>query len=174
MFSIPYLVSFAFLFFTPKEECLIISKQEFIIEGTTSIGKFKCVYDAQEKDTLAGASLAKGTEIKYLLPGKEFGCGNFILNGDFRKTIRVKEYPTTQIELLSIKKKGVNYSCDVLLTLAGKQKIYKHIELVKNSKTIKSSFLVNFSDFDLVTPKKMSGMIKVKNEVNLSIILHTE
>jgi hypothetical protein len=174
MFSFSYLISLAFLLINPKEECLIITKQEFVINGETSIGKFKCTYDDTQKDTLYWKSSSKDRKIKYAIPGKEFGCGNFLLNGDFRKTLKVKEYPQTQLEISNIKKKTNSFTCDVLLHLAGKQKSYKGIELLKTNKGVIGSFTVNFNDFNLQAPQKMSGMIKVKDQVDLSIVLNIQ
>jgi len=175
MASIGYATLLMLSLLFPRQECTVISKQEFIIEGDTSLGDFKCKYESMAKDTLFwNGKTAKNTLLQYEIPGKEFGCGNFILNKDFRKTIRVKEYQYTKIELLNIRKNADEMACDVKLQLAGKQKRYQNVELKRTKNTLKGTLVVNFSDFDLQSPKKMGGLVKVNEKINLCVVLYTE
>ncbi|MBC8883441.1 hypothetical protein H9X57_08640 [Flavobacterium piscinae] len=92
------------LFSTPKEDYLLVSTKQFTVQGTTSIGGFECNYDMNAKDTLFFNQPHKQTKISHSVPVKNFGCGNFILNNDFRKTLKEKEFPTVRIELSNFKK----------------------------------------------------------------------
>jgi hypothetical protein len=126
------------------------------------------------KDTLFFNQPHKQTKISHLVPVKNFGCGNFILNNDFRKTLKEKEFPNVRIELSNFKKSAENYSCDLTLNLVGKQKIYKNLPLKYDKNSLIGNITLQFSDFNLIPPKKIGGMIKIKEEIKLSVSLQTE
>jgi hypothetical protein len=161
------------LFSTPKEYLLVSTKQ-FTVQGTTSIGGFECNYDMTTKDTLFLNQVKKTNKISHFIPVKKFGCGNFILNSDFRKTLKEKEFPQIRIELSNFKNSRDNYYCDLTLNLVGKQKIYRNLPLKFEDNRLNGSITLNFSDFDLTPPKKVGGMIKVNEEIKLSVSLFTE
>ncbi|RAR47753.1 YceI family protein [Flavobacterium lacus] len=167
------LVVTATLFSTPREYLLVSTKQ-FSVQGTTSIGGFECNYDMNAKDTLFFNQPNKTKKVIQSVPVKSFGCGNFILNNDFRKTLKEKEFPNVRIELSNFKKNAQNYSCDLTLNLVGKQKIYKNLPLEFDKNRLNGMITLQFSDFDLTPPKKIGGMIKIKEEIKLSVSLQTE
>lgn len=150
---------------------MLICTKEFTVQGKTSLGGFKCRYDMVTVDTLFFSGSKKASKFTHVIPVKSFGCGNFVLNGDFRKTLNAKEYPEIKIELSNFKKSNNSYSCDVLLNLVGKQKSYKDLKLSLDKGNICGELVLNFSDFELVPPKKLGGMIKVKEEIELNIRL---
>lgn len=148
----------------------VTNKQSFVIEGNTSLGAFKCSYEATKSDTIEWG--AKDREIiRYVIPANEFGCGNFMLNKDFKKTINAHEYKYTYIEISGLRKKGNVLLCDLKLQLAGKEKQYRDLELTSGEQNLSGSVFVNFSDFDLKAPKKMGGLFKVKEKIKLTIML---
>lgn len=167
------LVVTATLFSTPKDYLLVSTKQ-FTVQGTTSIGGFECNYDMKAKDTLFFNQPDRTAKIVHTVPVKSFGCGNFMLNNDFRKTLKEKEYPTVRIELSNFKKSAENYSCDLTLNLVGRQKTYRNLLLKNDKNLLNGSITLHFSDFNLVPPKKIGGMIKIKEEITLSVSLQTE
>jgi len=167
------LVVTATLFSTPREYLLVSTKQ-FSVQGTTSIGGFECNYDMNAKDTLFFNQPNKTKKVIQSVPVKSFGCGNFILNNDFRKTLKEKEFPNVRIELSNFRKNAQNYSCDLTLNLVGKQKIYKNLPLEFDKNRLNGMITLQFSDFDLTPPKKIGGMIKIKEEIKLSVSLQTE
>ncbi len=160
------------LFSTPKEYLLVSSKQ-FTVHGTTSIGGFECTYDLKTKDTLFFNNKHKISRVTHSIPVKEFGCGNFILNSDFRKTLKAKEYPKINIELSNFKKINEYFYCDLGLFLVGKQKIYKNLKLKSSKNNIYGDVILNFSDFELKSPKKIGGMVKVDELIRISVSLET-
>jgi hypothetical protein len=158
---------------TPKDYLLVSTKQ-FIVRGTTSIGGFECNYDMNTKDTLHFNRTQNSNKISHSIPIKKFGCGNFILNHDFRKTLKEKEFPQIEIELSNFKKHNNQYSCDLILELVGKQRIYKNLPLKINQNRLHGTVILNFNDFELTPPKKMGGAIKVGEEIELFINLYTQ
>ncbi|MEZ4839389.1 hypothetical protein [Flavobacterium sp.] len=167
------LVLTSVLFSTPKDYMLVCTKQ-FTVQGTTSIGGFECNYDMNTKDTLFFNQPDKTKKISHSVPVKNFGCGNFVLNNDFRKTLKEKEFPTVKIELSDFKKNNNSYSCDLTLNLVGKQRIYKNLPLKFDKNYLVGNITLQFTDFNLTPPKKMGGMVKIKEEIKLTVSLQTE
>jgi hypothetical protein len=153
-----------------KEEYVVIESKKFTVKGSTTFGDFTCNYNVQSKDTLF-LNRKNGLNSKVII--KEFGCGNFLLTRDFRKTLKEKEHPEAIIQLSDIKKEGDKYSYTLRLNLAGKEKIVQNLYFKKEDKLLKGSINLKFSDFNLVVPSKLGGAIKVKEDINLSISLST-
>lgn len=158
------------LFSTPKDYLLVSTKQ-FTVHGTTSIGGFECTYDLKTKDTLFFNNNHRATKFTHSLPVKEFGCGNFLLNSDFRKTLKESEYPKINIELFNFRKQNELYYCDLTLNLVGIKKSYKNLKLKIYKNRIDGDVVVNFSDFGLKPPKKAGGMIKIHENIKIAISL---
>lgn len=154
----------------PKES-IIILKQAFTIEGATSVGNFTCTYELEQRDTLQAGHQQGESSVKYKIPSDAFGCRNFLLNRDFKKTIKAKEYKEIKVEISKLRKKDNNYLCDLKLKLAGKEKVYTNTLLKTTSEELNGFLLVQFSEFELSPPKKMGGLIKVKEDIKISIKL---
>lgn len=161
------------LFSTPKDYLLVSTKQ-FTVQGTTSIGGFECNYDLKTKDTLFFNSPYQTNVISHSIPVRNFGCGNFLLNNDFRKTLKEKEYPTIKIILSNFKKEEEKITCNLTINLVGKKRVYKQLPLKLNQHALQGEVLLNISDFDLEPPKKMGGIIKINEEIKLVVNLKTE
>lgn len=168
-----YIIIFVALlgFMKPSKDYLLLSSKKFTVEGSTSIGSFTCKYDFQAKDTLF---LSSKNGMSQSVPVKEFGCGNFLLNHDFRKTLQAKEHPEVFIRLSDVRKSGENYLYALQLDLAGKKKNFQNLVLVKDGKKLTGNLELNFGDFDLHPPRKLGGAIKIREEIKLSIILQTQ
>lgn len=169
-----YLILFLVLagFSRHKNSYLLLSSKRFIVEGSTSLGDFTCNYDIhQTKDTLF---LSHKTGFTDKIPVKEFGCGNFLLNRDFKKTLKEKEYPDVMINLSDVRKQGENYSYNLHLELAGKKKTFQNLVLKKEGKHLKGGIELKFSDFDLHPPTKLGGAIKIDESIKLSILFRTQ
>lgn len=157
---------------SPKvhDDFLLVNSKQFTVQGNTSIGGFECHYQRPSKDTLFINK--PGDIVSYSIPVREFGCGNFMLNHDFRKTLKAKEFPEIHIDFLHLKRQKNQLFCDVRIRLAGTTKVYKNVLLEKVANEIRGELTLNFSDFKLTPPKKVGGMVKVKEEIK--IILHLQ
>lgn len=159
------------LLLQPKES-IIISKQAFTIEGVTSVGSFTCTYELDQRDTVQTNSRYSGdTSIIYSIPSDAFGCHNFLLNRDFRKTIKAKEFKEVTVEISKFRKKSNHYLCDLKLRLAGKERMYSDTTLKINKDGFSGFLMVQFSEFALSPPKKFGGLVKVKENIKISIDL---
>ena len=165
------LITMAVMLFSTPKDYLLVSTKQFTVHGTTSIGGFECTYDLKTKDTLFFNNTHKATKFTHSLPVKEFGCGNFLLNSDFRKTLKENQYPKIHIELTNFKKQNEGYYCDLTLNLVGIKKAYKNLKLKIYKDRIDGDVVVNFSDFGLKPPKKAGGMIKIHENIKIAISL---
>src|SRR5690625_643483 len=154
---------------TEKDSSLQLTSGKFTVKGKTSIGKFECDYKLKTKDTLF-FNQEKG--FAYHVPVVDFKCGNFLLNKDFRKTLKHKEFPEVYFKLLHLKPKTEKeYNFDLYLKIAGKEKFIKNLVLKEKHHKLKGNVDLKFSDFDLTPPKKLGGAIKIEEEINLAIEL---
>src|SRR5690606_32015745 len=74
---------------------LVIQGQRVVGSWQTSVGGFKCVFENEttgETVAVQGGSQNGATLLLLSIPVKEFGCGNFLLNRDFQKTLKVTEH----------------------------------------------------------------------------------
>ncbi len=154
-----------------RDDYLLISSKKFTVEGSTSLGGFTCNYEIPTESTIF---LGQKTGFSDKVPVKEFGCGNFLLNRDFRKTLKEKEFPNVIINLSDVRKQGENYSYNLNLDLAGKKKTFQNLILKKEGKNLKGSIELKFSDFDLHPPTKLGGAIKIDENIKLSILFRTQ
>lgn len=151
-----------------KEKYFLLDSEKFTVKGSSSVGKFDCDYKLKTRDTL----FLNENGLSYELPVKGFRCGNFLLNRDFRKTLKHKEYPEVSFRLANAKKTEENeYNYDLYLNIAGKKKTISDLVLTKDNTDLKGKIELKFDDFDLIPPQKLGGAIKVKNDIELSIVL---
>ena len=154
-----------------SKESIIILKQAFTIEGATSVGSFTCTYELAQRDTLHTNNQQGDTSVKYSIPSDAFGCHNFLLNRDFKKTIKAKEFKEVKVEICKLRKKDNHYLCDLKLRLAGKEKVYEDTSLKNTTDGLSGFLVVQFSEFALTPPKRMGGLVKVKEDIKISINL---
>ncbi|AFL85210.1 hypothetical protein Belba_2666 [Belliella baltica DSM 15883] len=155
-----------------SEKKLIIKEKTISVSGQTSLGSFKCDYLNQGfKDTLFINSAQSREPIVFDIPVHEFGCGNFLLNKDFRKTIKADEYPHAKVRVNNLQTKGKDYTCDVLVNIVGKRLHYKALHLSNGGKQLKGEIVINFDELGLEPPKKLGGLIKVEDKLALEIKL---
>ncbi|MCH7403218.1 hypothetical protein ACFOUP_09190 [Belliella kenyensis] len=165
------LIFITYQLFLPDNH-LIINNKVITVHGNTSLGSFKCDYVNQGlKDTLYVNDSYSKKAIEFDILVREFGCGNFILNSDFRKTIKAEEYPKAKVAVTNLRQHGKNYTCDLTVNLVGKKLQYNKIALSKSDKQLTANIILNFEELDLSPPRKMGGLIKVEEQLALEIKL---
>ena len=155
------------------------------VNGSTNINNFSCIVsDDRPFDTLTclinkDGTVAMNGEITLDLMG--FDCHNPLMTADLRKTLKAKEFPKMKIQFLSLNKypemKGQQevINGQVKIELSGVTKSYevnykfyvddkKMLQLVGDRK-------VNFSDFNLTPPRKLGGIIRVNDILNVEFNL---
>jgi hypothetical protein len=153
------------------------------VNGSTNINKFSCVIGNYNRpDTITTVSgnnqPVKMTGNIQLEVGK-FDCHNAIMTADLRKTLKSETHPRLMIFFISMNqypapgKWGLKGS--VLIVLAGVSKNfevdYKLVSAEKDLITLEGTRQVLFSDFNLKPPRKLGGMIKTNNELNVVFTL---
>ncbi|MDO5608021.1 MAG: hypothetical protein Q4G08_06150 [Capnocytophaga sp.] len=156
------------------QEYIVVEKRSFSVDVSTSFGDFNCEYQLQTKDTLFFQSSGKLSRAEYAIPIKAFKCGNFILNTDFQKTLKADTYPITSIILSDWVPHPNGYRCKVHLNIVGKELFFSNFIVKKNNKTLSGEVVISFTDLELPTPRKMGGLLKVKDEITLHITLETQ
>jgi hypothetical protein len=155
------------------------------VNGTTNINKFACdIPNYGQTDTL---TLNKGkTDRDISLSGsiglkiQSFDCHNSIMTHDLRKTLKDATFPILHITFLSLSRLPNLTTHPELITgfvdieIAGVSKRFEvnyQISVdAEKSIHLLGSRDVNFSDFNLITPRKLGGMIKTNDK--LSVAFH--
>ncbi len=155
------------------------------IHGSTNINNFTCKTEYYAgRDTLHFVRNYVACEIQFasnrmVIPVVDFDCGGAQISKDFRKTLKSEQFPHLEIRFRSLKNTSlVNHSfiygvADI--TLAGVTRCFTigyRVEL-KDGDTIllHGTHRVHFSDFNLVAPQRLNGLIKVKDNLDVQFDL---
>lgn len=154
---------------------VFISTESFLyIKGTSNINTFTCVYDAatlsrkvpvrftQENSTLHFRN------VHMQLKNTGFNCGNRGINNDFHELLQTHKYPNIHFELLRIVKYRNSIDAFVVLEIAGIKKQYK-VPVKTNGELapLEGVLCLNITDFGLTPPRKMMGMIVVREDIEI-------
>lgn len=165
---------------------VIIKNCSLKVGGSTNVNKFNCVianYANPDtitfyKNTEKGSLKLKGS---IELNVQNFDCHHPVMTADLRKTLKAKVFPKLVIRFISLDKyplfndqsnaiKGI-----VAIELAGVTKRfevnYRFVSNGTKSLILVGSRQVNFSDFNIIPPRKLGGMIKTNNELKVEFTL---
>ena len=160
-----------------KEEFVVIKGNKITVAAGTSLGDINCAYtSSSQKDTLfLNRQIPQRERLRLAIPVKEFNCGNLLLNKDFANTLNVKEYPYIRIELVRLDKQNKEYRGALQLEVAGKTIVLDDVQFqtcsAKTADLLKSNICLNFSEIGLETPRKMGGLFKVEDELQITVEL---
>ncbi len=143
------------------------------INGWTNVNTFKCsIPNFKNSNSVISINGNKIPNISLLI--EDFDCRNKMMTTDFRKVLKSEKYPHLDIKFLEFTKTNSNKFEAVvevkMMTVARKYNIdfsYYNNRLVGNKR-------VKFSDFKIIPPKKMGGIIYVKDELDLVFSLDTK
>ncbi|WP_163378890.1 hypothetical protein [Cyclobacterium sp. SYSU L10401] len=157
-----------------QKEAFVIQHKEITVKGKTSIGDFECSYGKEQTgDTLyLGAIPTAGSSLDFNIPVKEFGCGNFILNGDFRRTLKADEYPLCEVRVLRLFRGQSNLYGDLAINLAGKGLRLDRVLFDRNQSVLEGKVQLSFEELDLEAPSRLGGLVSVEEAIDLEIKLH--
>ena len=157
------------------------------VNGSTNINRFACsVPGYQSDDTLTCFRNNDGTVIKMKggldIPVDGFDCANPMMTKDLRKTIQSKMFPYLRIQFISLKKYPLlktaqeNIAGIVSIELAGvKKQMEVNYTISMDEKGIvylRGTQSIHFSDFNLVAPRKLGGMIKTNDRLEVVFTIH--
>jgi hypothetical protein len=166
----------------------ILTKQCTLkVNGSTNINKFSCVIPEYTKpDTLLFYKANKDEPIKITgslaLDVQKFDCKNAMMTSDLRKTLKAKRYPKIIIRFLNLSHYPISSFKESLITgavtieIAGTVKRFDidYRYTMTGDKVLKliGTKQVKFSDFDIDPPKKLGGMIKTNDELDVEFSLY--
>jgi len=156
------------------------------VNGTTNINKFTCDIPAYERTDTLVISKSK-TDKEIVLSGsislsvQGFDCHNAIMTHDLRKTLKENQYPKLHISFLSLNKlpdltmRPEQVTGMVDIEIAGVRKRFEiNYSITQDAQKVihlLGSRDVNFSDFKLIPPRKLGGMIQTKDKLSVDFHL---
>ncbi len=151
---------------------LVITQQRVQVSGYTSLGKFDCDFSrVGMTDTLKLNSTGDFKSLVFIIPVKSFSCGNFLLNNDFRSTLKADEYPNALVTVSNFRLKSGKVYCTMILDLVGQKLEFPDLLLEKNSEGMSANLILNFDMLKLSPPSKFGGLVKVENQLDLEFHL---
>ncbi len=167
----------------PQAKWLISESSSLSVNGSTNVSKFSCdIASCDQADTLTvwhgenGINLTGSIDPAVL----SFDCHKAMMTHVLRKTLKAKQYPRLHIRFLSLSElpelstRPTPITGQVEIEIAGIKKLYTvNYRISDTAKVIHlvGSQHLNFSDFDLVPPHKLGGMIKTKDQLTVSFHL---
>lgn len=167
-----------------KEKWAISENSSLMVNGSTNVNKFSCEIPAYDQmDTLTVTKNGKAAILSgnIGLSVQSFDCHNSMMTRDLRKTLKQKEYPRLYIQFLSLSEipelttKAQTITGLVNIELAGTTKRFE-INYQISTDAVKVIHLlgskdVNFSDFNLIPPRKLGGMIRTNDQLTVTFHL---
>ncbi|HZH70443.1 MAG TPA: YceI family protein [Flavobacteriaceae bacterium] len=175
-----YIFGIILLFsFTGKEEnkynVNITANSQLFIKGTSNVNTFTCHYNQRMLAQKIPVEFRKsGTalifkDVHMQLDNLGFDCGNRGINRDFHELLQTEAFPKIDFHLLEVDKSASKPQAYVAIKIAGKKKKYTFpVEVFENSKKIDGVLCLNITDFDLIPPRKMMGLIVVREDIEIN------
>lgn len=185
------LYSFLFLFFTAgiaqnnsrNTSVQILPDSKLTITGDTNISAFTCAFDPEMIPSSKKVKVTEKKDVLFFenailkLDNTGFDCGSKGINRDFHALIKTEDYPFILLELKKLTMNSPKEAvADVLISIAGKKKNYKlPVEIIEGEiPQYKGNLSLNINDFNLEPPKKMFGLIVVKEDIDINFNLNVE
>lgn len=162
---------------------VVDAESRLSIEGYTNVNKFVCKIDyCTGTDTLQYTEHNSTRELRFTrsrmrIPIRSFDCGADPISRDFWKTLKADKYPDLEINFIALQNLHTkdNIKGVVDITLAGSTARYTiRYNASQNPRghvLLKGMHDVNFMDFGLTAPKKLNGLIKVKDGLKVEFHL---
>jgi hypothetical protein len=169
------------------EKWVIEKNSSLSIEGRSNVNEFKCdIVEYLNRDTILLYKDNSTAQKPVITKGgltiniNRFDCHQNYVTADLKKTLKAKENPYLKINLVSfgyLKSNQFNQAIkgNVEILLAGVSKMiefdYAVIQNQAGVLHLLGTKKLLFSDFKLVPPKKLAGLIKVEEEITVSFRL---
>jgi hypothetical protein len=171
----------------PGMKAWVIEKNSsLIIKGSSNINEFTCnVKQYMNQDTLVFFTDEKGKRLVFqrsalTVEVSQFDCHHKFITADLRKTLKYQQYPNMKIHFISMEdptvvNQGHSVKGIVDIELAGVVRRMELVYAVSNQHDkyidLTGSRQMHFSDFKLVPPKKMAGLIKINEDILVKVQL---
>ena len=183
MFSFKLLPILAFLIsnnpVTPPAKWTIEKSSTITVTGKSNVNEFNCqVPGYYQTDTIFVSQLSSGKDVR--LSGDlevdvfKFDCHSKMITKDLRKTLKADQYTKLKIRILTLEhlpESQFTAQCIkgmVEVELAGARKVlqipYVFVNNGPNGYLLNGTKTFYFSDFNLTPPRKLAGIVQVKDE----------
>src|SRR5690606_32591950 len=158
----------------------ILASSELSIKGDTNISEFGCVFNTIYLEECREVIYKKnGNDINFSnavlsLKNKGFDCGNKAINKDFHSLLKTKTYPIITLELTKITLTGQKIGeARVKIMIAGAKREYMVPVSILSEPTNRfvGKLKLDIKDFNLEPPKKMFGLIVIKEKIEIDFKL---
>ena len=158
-----------------------VSLNKVSIQGSSNINHFELNYPKSE--TINGSvslTVQNETEYKFIIAVREFDAMNRCFYNNFLTLVKAAEYPLIEVivpqkYITNLKSKQEVTNLQAKVKLAGINKSTK-VSLTSindlNQATFNGQIALKLSDFNLETPEKLFGIIKVHDEVFINFRLN--
>ncbi|EPR65508.1 hypothetical protein ADICYQ_5429 [Cyclobacterium qasimii M12-11B] len=155
---------------------MIIDQTEIIVKGKTSIGSFECSYESQtESDTLFFDNKSPDTtSLDFEIPVSAFGCGNFLLNSDFKRTLKAEEYPICLVSVNKLRRGSRKIYGDIYLQMAGKEIVLEKVVFHQLKEGLQGTLYLSTEELGLDASSRLGGLVKIEESIELEINLYLE
>jgi hypothetical protein len=184
--KIALIIGLTLMSFAAKSQTkwLISETSSLSVKGSTNVNKFTCDIPNCDQDTLTIWKSDTGIKMSGSINPTvlSFDCHKAMMTRDLRKTLEAKKYPKLHIRFLSLSQlpglsgNPTSVNGQVEIEIAGIKKLYE-IDYSISVDTNKMIHLLGsrdltFSDFKLIPPRKLGGMIKVKDQLTVAFNLN--
>lgn len=151
-----------FLFQLP----LFGQKNGIEITGWTNVNSFKCS-NLKTGGTVSIYSFTGNQLPSLVFKLDDFDCQNKMMTAELRKMLQSDRYPDLHIRFLEFKQSsGGRFDGLVEVKMMTISRKYA-VQFIVQDKSLVGNKKLKFSDFKIVPPKKMGGMVYVKDELDL-------
>lgn len=177
-------ISLLLLWPPERTRWVIAENSSLSVNGSTNINKFSCEIPSYDQtDTLTVSRKSKEVALTGNVGLKiiTFDCHNSMMTRDLRKTLKESQFPRLYIRFLSLsempqlrpKPQQVTGWVNIELAGATKRLEINYQVSMDDQKVIHllGSRNINFSDFNLVPPRKLGGMIKTNDQLTVAFHL---
>ena len=163
----PFYILFLILF----SATTIRAQENFVkINGSTNVNNFQCVNSKFKNGVY---SFSEKNLPNIILKVSDFDCGNKMMTKDFQKILNAEKYPEMVIKFINFTKTQNSFLAVVEVKMMNQSRRYNVEFEIENNKMIGRKN-VKFSDFNITPPKKMGGIIVVKDDLDLTFSLSTK
>ncbi len=163
-----------------------IGKQSFMqITGSMNIGAFDCACGNEFRASSLHSMNGNGGEpVKMegsvVMDINSFNCNNRLYTSNFRKTLKADEYPLLTIHFLSLDRRpNASTMPDtvrgrVAVELAGVRRLFDLVYVFRSTGygyEMKGKRTFYFADFDIDTPAKFGGLVRVQDNFDVDFTL---
>ncbi|MEH6407800.1 MAG: YceI family protein [Leeuwenhoekiella sp.] len=152
-----------------------LKESDLFIIGKTNVNTFTCLFNinylkkCQEVFYIENDGEFNFKNAVLVLDTQGFDCGSKPINRDFNKLLQTDEYPEITIEVRKAQIAETGANAIVAIGIAGKALEYKvPVTIINTPKThFKGVLQLKLSDYELELPKKLFGLIEVKDEIEI-------